>query len=200
MKLLFVRHGETDWNKSGILQGQTDVPLNCKGFDQSETLAVKLENERINLIFSSPLIRSIETANKVARKFDQGIICSNLLTERNFGILEGEKIDELKKNIQKKKILEKSATTTYRPESGESLFDVKQRIFEFLKVLDSLEQKQTILCITHGGVLDLLYRIALKKEINSPRKWKIPNAKLNIFCYLKGKLTLEKWAGIDILD
>ena len=159
-----------------------------------------MENERINLIFSSPLIRSIETANKVACKFDQGIICTNLLTERHFGILEGEKIDELKKNTQKKKILEKSTTTTYRPESGESLFEVKQRIFKFLTVMDSLEQEQTILCITHGGVLDLLYRIALNKEINSPRKWKIPNAKINIFCYLEGQLTLEKWAGIDILD
>tara|TARA_B100000945_G_C20142497_1_gene484589 strand:- start:45 stop:647 length:603 start_codon:yes stop_codon:yes gene_type:complete len=200
MKIFFVRHGETDWNKSGFLQGQTDIPLNKKGREQSETLSIKLEKKKINLIFSSPLIRSIETANKVACRFNQGIICSNLLTERHFGILEGEKIEELKKSSRKKKILEKSATANYKPETGESLFEVNQRIFKFLKVLDSLEQRQTILCITHGGVLDLLYRIAINKEIYSPRKWKIPNAKVNIFNYSNKKLIVEKWAGNDILD
>lgn len=69
MKLYLIRHGETIWNEKGLWQGITDVPLNEKGREQAKKLANSLE--RVDAIYSSPLKRSLETAEEIARRFEK---------------------------------------------------------------------------------------------------------------------------------
>ena len=131
MRLIFIRHGQTEWNVSGKLQGQLDIPLDEIGLLQSKLLCSSIKKEKVDIIFSSPLSRAINTGLPIANLFGLGIICTSLLSERNFGILQGFKPYEISKNLKMKKILEKTIYPTYRPKNGESLVDVQSRILNF---------------------------------------------------------------------
>ena len=99
MRLIFIRHGQTEWNVSGKLQGQLDIPLDEIGLLQSKLLCSSIKKEKVDIIFSSPLSRAINTGLPIANLFGLGIICTSLLSERNFGILQGFKPYEISKNF-----------------------------------------------------------------------------------------------------
>jgi len=65
IRILLIRHGETEWNRIHRFQGRIDVPLNQEGIDQAQALARTLKNERFAAIYSSPLTRAMETARLV---------------------------------------------------------------------------------------------------------------------------------------
>ena len=108
MRIIFIRHGETRWNSEGKLQGQLDIPLSDIGVNQIKLLPLRLKKEKIDLVFSSSLSRAYNTAKPIANYFDLGIISTTLLSERNFGVLQGVKLKEIDKDEKKKIILKKS--------------------------------------------------------------------------------------------
>ncbi len=199
MKIIFVRHGQTSWNFQGKLQGQLDIPLDKVGFAQTKTLSAKLKKEKIDIIFSSPLIRALDTAIPVANTFNMSVISTSLVSERNFGILQGIRLKEIDKNTETKVMLQKTIDPFYKPYMGESLEDLQKRILKFLTFLNEFDNSTTILCVTHGGVLDLIYRFSKNKPINTPRDWIIPNTGINTFSYSNKKLELQSWAETDHL-
>ena len=94
MKIFVIRHGETEWNKLKLCQGQKNIKLNEIGINQAKIVKEKLENEKIDLIISSPLDRSCKTAEIINENSDTPIIYDDRLKEKAFGKLEGRKIDE----------------------------------------------------------------------------------------------------------
>ena len=88
-KLLLVRHGETDWNAEGRLQGQTDRPLNEYGRRQAHQLAEELEGEELEAIYSSDLARARETAEIVGRRLEIPVELDPDLREKDWGTWEG---------------------------------------------------------------------------------------------------------------
>ena len=92
MRVVLVRHGETDWNGNGRLMGRLDVPLNENGRKQAETLREKLANMRFDCCYSSPLSRARETAEIVCRNKCE-VIYDDRLQERDGGAFQGEVID-----------------------------------------------------------------------------------------------------------
>tara|TARA_E500000331_G_C17082781_1_gene637660 strand:+ start:187 stop:813 length:627 start_codon:yes stop_codon:yes gene_type:complete len=200
MKLIFVRHGQTSWNLQRKLQGQLDIPLDDSGIIQTKLLCSRFKTEKIDIIFSSPLQRALDTALPVANFFNLGVICSGLISERNFGIIQGIKLKEIDQDVDKQIILKKTIDPTYKPKMGESLEELQNRIFKFLGFLNMLDNSLKVLCITHGGILDLIYRFSQNEAINAPRKWKIPNTGVNVFDYSNGKLLLKNWADTRHLE
>jgi broad specificity phosphatase PhoE len=87
--LLLVRHGETDWNAEGRLQGQTDRPLSDFGRRQAEQLAAELEGEELEAIYSSDLARASETAEIVGKRLGLPVVLDPDLREKNWGTWEG---------------------------------------------------------------------------------------------------------------
>jgi broad specificity phosphatase PhoE len=87
--LLLVRHGETDWNAEGRLQGQTDRPLSDFGRRQAEQLAAELEGEELEAIYSSDLARARETAEIVGKRLGLPVVLAPGLREKNWGTWEG---------------------------------------------------------------------------------------------------------------
>ena len=97
MKIFVTRHGQTEWNALGKIQGRKDIELNEIGREQAEMTRKKLMNEKIDLIISSSLKRAKETAEIINKEFNVEILEDKRLVERGFGDFEGITKLELKK-------------------------------------------------------------------------------------------------------
>lgn len=157
MKLYFVRHGETSWNKRHKVQGRVDIPLNEYGRYLAQKTREGLKNTKIDLAYTSPLIRAKETAKIVLGGRSIPIIEEPLIQEMNFGVAEGICFkgegkesggDEFNKFFVD--------TANYQvPEGGESVPELMKRVGTFLDWLYTNEelQDQSILISTHGAAL-----------------------------------------------
>lgn len=140
--LYIVRHGETDWNKEGRCQGHSNIPLNEQGRNQAREVREKLKNVNFDVVFCSPLDRTIETARIIT---DGKIITDDRIIERNNGILEGKKKVEIKEIQSKPDYKDED----YNVETPEEL-QIRANIF-----LDDILPKykgKNILIVTHGGI------------------------------------------------
>lgn len=160
MKLIMVRHGETIENKKGITQGHIPGTLSKKGKEQSMLLAKRLDDIKIDVIFTSDLRRAKDTA-KIIAKFHKNakFIEDKRLRERSFGIYNGKPRKVVFENVWQKNDL------SYRPPEGESFEDVIKRLKDFYKEVLKNCAKKTILVVAHGGVLIFLTRLILGKRL-----------------------------------
>ena len=184
------------------IQGHTNTALDCDGHRESAAITKALEQDGIELIFSSPLKRAYSTIEPLARKKQKAIVCSKNLIERGFGIVEGLEIGNITsaKASEQNLILRKTAEKNYRPDGGESLYDVHIRVKEFLDFLSTIDIKGVIVCMTHGGVLDILYRIIMDEPLSSKRKWAIPNGAFFLLERCEGDFKIIKWAETSHLN
>lgn len=153
------RHGETDWNVAGILQGWTDVPLNDLGRRQAYELVAALGPARFSVVCSSPLIRCLESAEIIARAFRlPPPVCLDGLKERNFGVIQGVPKAELAElnPVILQQILKRNPATDF--DQGESMDEFADRIFAALHFLGRQYSGQRVLVITHGWVMDVITR------------------------------------------
>ena len=98
MKIYLMRHGETEYNRVGRLQGQSDIPLNEFGIQLAEKTAEGLKSVSFDAVFSSPLQRALETARIVSGSRDVKVETDERLKEIHFGAGEGARFDEAKKD------------------------------------------------------------------------------------------------------
>ena len=122
--------------------------------------------------------------------------------ERGFGVVEGFEIGNINsaKCHEQKLILRKTVEKNFRPDGGESLYDVYIRVKEFLDFLLTIDVKGIVVCMTHGGVLDILHRIIMNERLSSERKWAIPNGAFFLLERCKSEFTIIKWAETSHLD
>lgn len=152
MKILMIRHGETDWNVVNHVQGASDIPLNEKGLQQAEAAGENLKDLRIDRIYSSPLIRARQTSEQIAKKHNTPveIVIEPALAEQNFGIYEGEPRDDPKYQEEKHKYF-------MRFKNGESFLDVAARVYPFLdRIIEENPQDSVLLLSCHGGILRMI--------------------------------------------
>ena len=175
--LCLVRHGETAWNVEGRLQGHLDIPLNAQGEDQARRLARELAGEAFDLIVSSPLQRALATAQAVAQ--GRSIRLDPRLRERQFGALQGLTRAEIAaRHPEIGARLAARRPDFLPPGGGESVPEFAARV---AAALDDLRDAGRVLVVAHGGVLDVVWRIASGQPFDSPRTHALPNAALNWF-------------------
>lgn len=97
MRLILVRHGQTEWNQLGRIQGRTDIPLNDTGIMQARAAGEWLNQRRIDAVYSSPMQRAFDTATEIARPHGLPVISLDDIIEIDFGLWEKKTADELKK-------------------------------------------------------------------------------------------------------
>lgn len=97
--ILLIRHGETAWNREEIFRGRADVALNETGLKQAQLLAEYLKDEKIAEIYSSPLKRALQTAEKIASYQNLEVNISNELNDFDFGLWQGLPLDQVKKEF-----------------------------------------------------------------------------------------------------
>ena len=158
-RLCVVRHGETDWNSAGILQGWIDVPINELGRRQAHEIAERMASCGFHAVWSSPLIRSRETAEIVAEAL--GLpppACHEGIKERCFGAIQGVPKAELAElnPVLLQQILKRNPAAMF--EEGESMDDFADRVLEGLCDIGAHHADERVLVITHGWVMDVLTR------------------------------------------
>jgi probable phosphoglycerate mutase len=193
-RFCIVRHGETDWNVEKRIQGHTDVPLNATGRAQALAMAFNAAHQRFSAIYSSDLSRAMETARYVAEREDEAIRPMPQLRERHYGILQGLTAAEAAERHPGAHALYVARDPDYDFVTGESLRGFATRVLSGLDLLARHHAGETILAASHSGVLDVLYRHATGRPLESPRDFEIPNCALNWFGMDGHGLHLERWA------
>jgi broad specificity phosphatase PhoE len=164
IKLQLFRHGETDWNKLRLTQGQSDIPLNMTGVAQAFELSRALEDEKFDLILSSDLARANQTAKYALIKHDPNIpmILSENLRETNFGNYEGKHcdlfIEQCKHIIESWNSLDNNSYDA-KCKGVESQREVINRFLHCIE--DSINQypnSRNVAIFTHGGLMKNLYK------------------------------------------
>jgi probable phosphoglycerate mutase len=153
------RHGETDWNKSGILQGWSDVPINDLGRRQAQGLAADLAGAGFTAVWSSPLVRALETAQIVAHAL--GLAPPHThegLRERHFGAFQGIPKQELAERNPAllEQILRRNPAAEFV--GGESMDDFADRSLRAFADIGARATRQRVLVVTHGWVMDVVTR------------------------------------------
>lgn len=146
MEILFVRHGQTEWNVLNRVQGSVDIELNEVGKSQAHDTEKLLKDEQIDLIISSPLKRTVETANIINEGRNIPIVIDNGVVERSFGVYEGKDRKTIDFGIFWNRF------TNEPIEDGECLSDFLDRINNFLKRLKENYEGKRVLIVSHGGV------------------------------------------------
>ena len=155
MRLILVRHAQTDANLNHCLQGQSDGLLNGTGLEQAEALGRHLKDTAIDQIISSPLRRAQDTAAVIAQYQGLDVTTSSLLREWNCGSLDGIPAEVFRKKLQEFA----GPLSTFRPQGGETLLEVRQRAAEFLEQLTAKYPYQTVLVCSHGDIMRCLLSI-----------------------------------------
>ena len=157
--ICLMRHGETDWNKLGILQGWLDVPLNDHGRQQAQQMALGFRDVGFDAVWSSSLRRASETAETIARTLQ--LPPPNVhegLKERNFGAIQGIPKDELAElnPAQLEQILRRNPAAQFV--GGESMDEFADRVLGALADIGKASIGERVLAVTHGWVLDVVTR------------------------------------------
>ena len=166
MNIYLLRHGETDWNVEGRLQGQTDVPLNCKGIEQMRQVAREMKRVgiKVDLLVTSPLMRARKSAEIVSDIMDynvKDILVEPMLIERSFGKGEGKLWSELVAQYPE------GICTGHEPFAGveplEELVKRGQVVFE--KIVNTYAEKKNIVVVSHGAILSAMVDAITKGKV-----------------------------------
>ena len=150
VKVILVRHGETDCNLSRRIQGgNSDTPLNQRGWQQAEGLALRLKQEQIQAIYSSPLQRARDTAQAIARYHQLPVEIEPSLKEIEVGELEGVSITEVGKHLSELLVKHKQGEELPRIPGGESVTEVQQRVWGTIQRLVSKHREGVFVVVAH---------------------------------------------------
>jgi len=202
-ELILIRHGETDWNRELRFQGHVDVPLNAIGHEQARRLAARLAAETVQHIVSSDLLRARETAHAVAELRAQPLLAPTLdtaLREQNFGVVDGMRVADIKAQHAAAWSQWVRFEDDYAFEGGESTRQFHARVMEAMCALARRHLQQTLVVVTHGGVLDMVYRSALGLSLSGPRQSAIPNAGINRVRVVGDVFEIVDWADTRHLE
>jgi probable phosphoglycerate mutase len=196
-ELLLIRHGETDWNRELRFQGQVDVPLNATGHEQARRLAQRLAGERVDQLYVSDLLRTQQTAQPVSSQLQVAGSLDAALREQNFGIVDGMRVDDIKTQHP----LAWDQWTRFDADwsfggGAESTRQFHARVMGAVQRLVAAHPGQTLLVVTHGGVLDMIYRTVRGLDLHGPRQSDIPNAGLSRVRFAADAMDILDWADV----
>jgi broad specificity phosphatase PhoE len=183
-KIYLIRHGETEWNKEGRSQGcSNDIPLSDEGMIQAASIANRLKNEEIDLVFSSNLKRAFQTAKAIAAYHNKEVVMHKEFMEISFGEWEGLKIDEIKERYMDVFNIWRDTPHIAKVPGAESLLEIKERSMTKLMEIVNTEKDKNILIVSHGITIKVLIASIMGIDLANLHKIRQNNTALNIFEY-----------------
>jgi 2,3-bisphosphoglycerate-dependent phosphoglycerate mutase len=199
-RILAIRHGQTAWNADGRIQGHTDIPLDELGRWQAERLADALADDDVQAIVASDLWRAQQTAAPLAARKGLPVQTESGLRERGFGEFEGLSFAQIEQRWPAQAAAWRRRDPDFGARGGEVLREFRARVVVAVERLALAHRGQCIALVTHGGVLDLLYREATRLALDAPRTWQLANAGINRLLHSGQGLVLVGWADVGHLQ
>ncbi len=180
MHLLLIRHGETDWNNEGRIQGHTDTPLNARGIAQAEKLAARLAGEKIDALYTSPLARARITADLIAQKLGIAAIPDDRLKEKYLGELEGLTGAEFEQQYPEVYRAWHASAEHFPMPGEETPAAFRQRVQEFLDDAQARHKDATqVAIVSHGGTLGMFLATLIGLDVHRRFPFWFDNASIS---------------------
>jgi probable phosphoglycerate mutase len=199
-RFILLRHGETEWNAVGREMGQLDSPLTTRGLDQAQRLAARLVMFRFDALYSSDLGRAVQTAEAIAHRCSCEIRFDMRLRERHMGIFQGLTPDESETRFPEERKAYGAKDANYVIPSGESAVQRLQRTVACLDELAGRHPGQTVVVVTHGGILMGFFEYVLGLSHGAGVRYRRPNAAWNVFSKDDRGWILETWGDVAHLS
>jgi 2,3-bisphosphoglycerate-dependent phosphoglycerate mutase len=197
--LIVVRHAETTWNREKRMQGTTDTALSEVGRAQAQALARRLAGQAFSALYSSDLSRARDTAQAIAQQARRELVLEPRLRERAFGVFEGLIADEIRARYPQEYACFSSRDPDYEVPGGESARGFTQRCLGCLAEIASRHPGEEVVVVTHGLVLDSLYRAAHGLDHGVQRPVPLINASVNLFGYGSSAWRMVEWGDVSHL-
>ncbi|SAL14320.1 phosphoglycerate mutase [Caballeronia sordidicola] len=200
-QVLFIRHGETDWNRIKRIQGHIDIPLAASGVAQAGQLAQRLLQEsqtgaRLDAVYSSDLQRARQTAKPFADALGLSLKLNEGLRERWYGDFQGYDSAEILARFPAEHAVWQSHDPDFTPPGGESQREFSRRVLNAIEPIVAAHPGGRIACVAHGGVLDCIYRFAREIPLEAPRDWLLLNTSINVVDFENGQAKVVSWGDV----
>jgi probable phosphoglycerate mutase len=192
-RILLIRHGETDWNATGWIQGHSDTPLNAAGREQARRVAQRLASEPVQALYSSDLARAYETAMIIAQPLGLAVVMSPRLRERRYGAWEGLTSAEIQARYPEQFAEWRGRSTDFAPLHGETRSQLLSRALTELQTIARRHTKELVVVVTHGGLCYVLINHILGSVDGNRREFTFANASIHTL-----ELTGERWSVISM--
>ncbi len=200
-EILFIRHGVTDWNQARRFQGQIDIELNEEGRQQARLTSKRLASMAIAAVYSSDLSRARQTAEPIARALGLELRLEPGLRERSYGMFEGRTHDDLLRDHPEAYSRWRSRDLAFElPGGGESLLVLRERVRLQMRRLVDRHSGERVVAVTHGGVLDTIYRIATGEPADTVRRFELFNAGINRVGWNGERFEVLGWGDVSHLQ
>ena len=179
-RIFLIRHGETEWNKLGRLQGNSDVKLSPEGIRQAQLMAEKTPFLPVDAVYSSDLQRAVNTAKILAGRFNLPVTTKPGLRETNFGEWEGKVISKLLEEFPDAFGNFFIKPDKLHPPNGETFLQCQARVMNALDEIIAEHENQNVIVVSHGAAIRLAICAAL--DIRIRKMWSISqfNTALNV--------------------
>nr|WP_255666836.1 alpha-ribazole phosphatase [Halanaerobium polyolivorans] len=191
-ELLLIRHGETEWNKKLIFQGQSDIELNERGRKNSKKNAEFLKMLSYDHIYCSDLKRAKKTARFIAREMGKEIIEAKEIRELNFGEWEGLGFKEIENKYPEEFKAWKEDPLKNHPPGGEEVSKFNHRVNKFFNNIIKKHKGEKIIVVTHGGVIKTYLTEIIEVPPNRFWQFQIENNSLTEIKFFADSAILSK--------
>jgi probable phosphoglycerate mutase len=198
-EFIVVRHGETAWNAEGRIQGHLDSPLNEEGLAQALLLGDRLAREPFSQLYSSDLGRALQTVQPIADRSGLRVTRDVQLRERHLGIFQGLTSIECERRSPESYARFKARDPEHVIPEGESIRQVFERVSRVFTGLLLRHAGERVVVVTHGGILDALYRFVNRVPLGKPRDFSIFNASINVVRNDGDRWAIVRWGDISHL-
>lgn len=198
--LIIIRHGQTKWNLEGRAQGHEDSPLTCEGVGQAVAVGRRLASMNLHALYSSDLGRAVQTANSIGEQTGLVVRVDPRLREQNLGVFEGLTAAERVRLHPEANEVWQSKDPDARIPEGESMRDRYELAVGCLEQLAADHPGRRVAIVTHGGILNAVFRRCMVLPLNGPRTFVIVNASVNVIRVKDGRWSLVTWGDVSHLD
>ena len=199
-RVILVRHGQTTWNEGSRFQGHLDSPLTQAGIQQAETLGRRLAAEKIGAIYSSDLGRAMQTAEIIARHTTHRVVSDTRLREQCLGIFEGLTKDEIPSRYPAEWQRYHARDPEYIVPGGESPRGRFEMGLACLEELAARHRGENIVVVTHGGLVQGMFRRVTGVPFSEARRFSIQNTAYNSFLRHEEGWSLQTWGDVTHLS
>ncbi len=195
-RITLVRHGETEWNRSGRWQGHLDAPLTLEGEAQARALGERLRGDVFDACYVSDLGRAVRTAELVGGPGGFRFEKDERLRERDLGVIQGMTTEEMLVRYPELYHSFRNDGPEYVVPEGESFSGFYERCVGVLEAIAERNQGGRVLVVTHGGALGAVFRYVAGVPLDSPRRFVLLNCSVNVVEKKDAGWNLVSWGDV----